>query len=53
MSDDRTFSPGAFVSSQFTRLIETDGQTYGFTITNTALHIMQRGKKDRDHYHDL
>ena len=37
------FSLGAFVLSQFTRLIErqTDGQTL---IGKTALHTMQRGK---------
>ena len=33
---------GAFVLSQFTCLM--DGQTDGFTIANTALHTMQRGK---------
>ena len=36
------FSLDAFVSSQFMRL--ADWRTDGFTITNTAVHTMQRGK---------
>ena len=47
------FSLDAFVLSQFTRLThgQTDGQTDGRTeaqmlIGKTALHIMQRGKKE-------
>ena len=41
------FLLGVFVLSQCTRLTDgrTDRRTYGFTITNTALHTMQRGKK--------
>jgi len=36
----------SFVLSQFTRLTDgqTDGQTDRNLVTNTALHIMQRGK---------
>ena len=37
----------SFVLSQFTRLTDrqTDGRIDGFTIAKTALHTMQRGKK--------
>ena len=41
------FSLDAFVLSQYTRLTDgqTDRRTDGFTIPNTALHTMQRRKK--------